>query len=203
MHRSFLVFAVGFIALMAGVLFYAARFPVQAPEPAPAPEPAAATSATAPVFPAFSLPDIEGNDRNIEEWRGSHLLLNFWATWCAPCRREIPLLKDFQNEFGDQGIQVIGIAVDFPDQVAAYAQQAEFNYPIVIGEEEAMAVAETSGIDFIGMPFTMIVAADGELLNSHIGEIFEADLEHIVNVLQLMDRGEIDRDAARAALNFP
>ena len=197
----------GFIALMAGALFYAARIPVEAPEkaegPAPVAAPAADASTATPVFPAFSLPGIDGADRNIEEWRGSHLLLNFWATWCAPCRREIPLLKDFQDEFASQGIQVIGIAVDYPDQVAAYAEQAQFNYPIVIGQEEAMAVAETSGVEFIGMPFTMIVASDGELLNYHIGEIFDADLEHIANVLRMLDSGEIDRDAARKALSFP
>ena len=186
---------------MAGALFYAARLPVQAPATSPAPEPAEVT-ANAPVFPAFSLPDLDGVDRNIEEWRGSHTLLNFWATWCAPCRREIPLLKQFQQEYGPEGIQVIGIAVDFPEEVAAYAEQAEFNYPILVGQEDAMAVAETSGVEFIGMPFTMILAADGELLNSHIGEIVEADLEHIVNVLTMLDNGEIDRDSARKALNF-
>ncbi len=193
----------GFIALMAGALFYAARLPVQAPEASQAEEPATGTAAAAPVYPAFRLPDIDGNERDIEEWRGSHTLLNFWATWCAPCRREIPLLKTFQDEHGRDGIQVIGIAVDFPEQVAAYAEEAQFNYPILVGQEDAMAVAETSGVEFIGMPFTMILASDGELLNSHIGEIVEADLEHIVNVLRMFDNGEIDRDSARKALDFP
>ncbi len=187
---------------MAGALFYAARLPVQAPATGPEEAPAAESATGAPVFPAFTLPDIDGVDRNIEEWRGSHTLLNFWATWCAPCRREIPLLKEFQDEYGDKGIQVIGIAVDFPEQVVAYAEEAQFNYPILVGQEDAMAVAETSGIDFIGMPFTMILAADGELLNAHIGEIVDADLEHIINVLELLDSGEIDRDSAREALDF-
>jgi len=97
---------------------------------------------------------------------------------------------------------VIGIAVDFADAVTDYAKAAEFNYPILIGQEDAMAVAETSGVEFIGMPFTMIVAADGELLNAHIGEIVDGDLEHIVRVLNLLDSGEIDRASARKALNF-
>ena len=65
-----------------------------------------------------------------------------------------------------------------------------------------MAVAETSGVEFIGMPFTMIVATDGELLNAHFGEIVEADLDHIAEVLRLLDAGEIDRASAREALNF-
>lgn len=201
MHRSFLVFAMAFVALMAGALFYAARIPVeiQAPEPVVAADPA---GIDAPVYPSFKLADIDGVERDFSEWSGKHRLLNFWATWCAPCRREIPLLKAFQDEHGNSGFQIIGIAVDYPDQVAAYAEEAQFNYPILIGQEDAMAVAETSGIEFIGMPFTMIVAADGELLNTHIGEIVDSHLEHIVKVLTLLDNGEIDKESARKALDF-
>lgn len=201
----------GFVALMAGALFYAARLPVQesATDTASATqnanvEVAASKTPVAdvePVYPSFTLPDLDGADRNFEEWRGNHTLLNFWATWCAPCRREIPLLKEFQDQHSANVIQVIGIAVDFPDEVAAYAEQAEFNYPVLIGQEDAMAVAETSGIEFIGMPFTMIVSADGQLLSSHMGEIFEDDLDHIVAVLEQFDDGEIDASGAREALD--
>ena len=201
MQRSFLIFATAFIALMAGALFYAARFPVQTEVPVAAIEPAAERTDDA-VYPSFQLADLEGNQRDFSEWDGKHRLLNFWATWCAPCRREIPLLKAFQDEHGGSGFQIIGIAVDFPEQVATYAETAEFNYPILVGQEDAMAIAETSGIDFIGMPFTMIVASDGELLNSRIGEIVDADLEHIVKVLTMLDNGEIDKESAREALHF-
>lgn len=201
MHRSFLIFATALIALMAGALFYAARFPVQEAVPEPVAE-AVETGAYAPIYPAFRLTDIDGVERDFSEWQGKHRLLNFWATWCAPCRREIPLLKTFQDEHGADGFQIIGIAVDFPEQVAAYAEEAEFNYPILVGQEDAMAVAETSGIEFIGMPFTMIVAADGELINTHVGEIKDSHLEHIAKVLTMLDTGEIDKDSARKALNF-
>ena len=206
MQRPFLIFATAFVAMMAGALFYAAHLPVEHSQAAAQAQSAPAADLAAaefqPVYPDFELPDLDGNVRRLTEWRGNHTLLNFWATWCAPCRREIPLLKSFHDEQGAEGIQVIGIAVDFTEQVLAYAEEAEFNYPVVIGHEEAMAVAESSGIDFIGMPFTMIVAADGELLNAHIGEIVEADLEHIDKVLAMLDSGEIDRDSARQALNF-
>ena len=192
----------GFIALMAGALFYAARLPVQAPDAAsPIVAPVVDQSQQA-VRPSFRLPAIEGTERDFSEWSGKHRLLNFWATWCAPCRREIPLLKAFQDERGDDGFQIIGIAVDFPEDVAKYAESAEFNYPILVGQEDAMAIAETSGVDFIGMPFTMIVAADGELLNSHMGEIHQEDLDHIVKVLTMLDNGEIDKESARKGLDF-
>jgi len=199
-HRSFLIFAVAFVALMAGALFYAARIPLQTTVPEPVAEQAEAV-AYAPIYPSFELTDIDGVERNFSEWQGKNRLLNFWATWCAPCRREIPLLKAFQEEH-DEGFQIIGIAVDFPEQVVAYAETAEFNYPILVGQEDAMAVAETSGVEFIGMPFTMIVAADGELINTHVGEIMDVHLEHIARVLTMLDNGEIDKDSARTALNF-
>jgi len=207
MQRSFLIFAMAFIMLIAGVLFYAARIPVEKAQPEttvaePATETAADDSGFVPVYPAFSLPDTDGVEHALAEWSGKHRLLNFWATWCAPCRREIPLLKAFQDEHGANGFQIIGIAVDFPEDVARYAESAEFNYPILVGQEDAMAIAETSGVDFIGMPFTMIVASDGELLNSHMGEIHEADLEHIVRVLNMLDSGEIDKESARKGLDF-
>jgi len=202
MQRSFLIFAMAFIMLMAGALFYAARIPVQAPDTGIPMVPPVIDQTQQAVHPSFKLPDIEGNERDFSEWSGKHRLLNFWATWCAPCRREIPLLKAFQDEHGDDGFQIIGIAVDFPEDVARYAESAEFNYPILVGQEDAMAIAESSGVDFIGMPFTMIVASDGELLNSHMGEIHEADLEHIVRVLNMLDSGEIDKESARKGLDF-
>lgn len=202
MHRSFLVFAMAFVALLAGALFYAARIPVQVSAPVSTIQPATADFVNEAIYPSFKLTDMDGVERDFSEWAGKHRLLNFWATWCAPCRREIPLLKAFQEAQQGYGFQVIGIAVDFPEQVTAYAESAQFNYPILVGQEDAMAVAESSGIDFVGMPFTMIVAADGELLNTHIGEIFEADLEHIVKVMTMLDHGEIDKESARKALNF-
>jgi len=203
-QRSFLIFATAFIAMMAGVLFYAARVPVQ--QAAPAAEEPAESTETAPefaaIYPSFTLPDVDGTPHEFSEWEGKHRLMNFWATWCAPCRREIPLLKAFQEEHGDEGFLVIGIAVDYPKEVATYAEKTNFNYPILVGQEEAMAAAETSGVEFIGLPFTMIVAADGELINTHVGEIKDSHLEHIYNVITMLDNGEIDKESAREALNF-
>jgi peroxiredoxin len=97
-------------------------------------------------------------------------------------------------------VQVIGVAVDFIEQVAAYAEDAEFNYPILVGQEDAMAAAEATGIDFIGMPFTMIVAPDGQLIKTHLGEIVEEHLELIVEVFERMRTGELDIAGARSVL---
>jgi len=169
----------------------ASSMPAQAPAPA-APQAEAALD--------FSLNDIDGKVRNLSDWQGKARLVNFWATWCAPCRREIPLLKQTQEDHAADNIQVIGIAVDFPEEVQAYAEEAQFNYPILVGQEDAMAAAEASGIDFIGLPFTMIIAPTGELLKSHIGEILESHIETILGVFDALETGRIDIAAAREAL---
>ena len=169
-------------------------------------ETAPATSQVVAPAPAhntrvdFTLPDLEGNEHQISEWDGKARLINFWATWCAPCRREIPLLKKTQTAHAENNLQVIGIAVEDLEPVIAYAEEAEFNYPVLIGQEDAMAAAEASGIDFIGLPFTMIVAPDGQLIKAHIGEIHEDQMALIIETFEQMRTGEIDIASAKSAL---
>ncbi len=201
MSKAFLIFTSALLAMMAGALFYAARIPVQESqsEPPLARQPAVAEIVT---HPSFTLPDAGGVNHELSEWDGKNRILNFWATWCAPCRREIPLLKAFQDEQSGNGFQVIGIAVDFPEAVANYAEAAQFNYPVLVGEQDAMAVAESSGVDFVGLPFTMFVATDGELLGAYIGELHQSHLDTIVDVMTRLERAEISKDDARVALDM-
>jgi thiol-disulfide isomerase/thioredoxin len=163
-------------------------------------EAAAAAVANSNSTVTFELADMHGVVRRSSEWDGQPKLLNFWATWCAPCRREIPLLKETQDKYTDIDLQVIGIAVDFQEDVVNYAAEAEFNYPVLIGQEDAMAVAESSGIEFIGLPFTMVVAPTGELIKTHIGEIVEEHIVDIADVLAEMQQGVLDVDGARERL---
>jgi len=148
----------------------------------------------------FRLPDLAGETRTMDDWAGELRVINFWATWCAPCRREIPLLKEIQSQHGEAGIQVIGIAIDDPEPVAEYAAEMEFNYPVLIGQEDAIAAAESFGIDFLGLPFTLIVAPDGELLNVHVGEFDAAQAQTMTSVLRDFLDGTLPVDEARAAL---
>lgn len=148
----------------------------------------------------FSLPDLAGETRTMADWDGELRVINFWATWCAPCRREIPLLKEIQAEHGEAGIQVIGIAIDDPGPVAEYAAEMEFNYPVLIGQEDAIAAAESFGIDFLGLPFTLIVAPDGELLNVHVGEFDRDQAQTMTSVLRRFLAGTLPAEEARAAL---
>ena len=202
MQRSMLILGVALLALMAGALFYAAQAPIKVAD-TPVNEsdtaPAGASDAAAGRV-TFALNDMDGVKRDFSEYAGSHSLINFWATWCEPCRREIPLLKDFHARQDEHGIQVLGLAFDVPEEVAFYAEAAEFNYPIFVGEQDVMAVAETSGVDVIGLPFTMIVHRDGELLSAVMGEIHQEELDVIADVFVELDAGDIDREAARARL---
>jgi len=184
---------------MAGALLYAVRIPTEIALEQAAPQP---TTLEAATHPAFTLPDLDGEDREFAEWDGKHRLINFWATWCAPCRREIPMLKAFQDEHGEAGFQILGIAVDYPDMVVPFAEEAEFNYPILTGQQDAMAVAESSGVEFIGMPFTMIVTRDGEFVGAYLGELHQSHLDDIVTILTRLDNGEISKKEVRGALDL-
>jgi thiol-disulfide isomerase/thioredoxin len=149
---------------------------------------------------AFEMPDLEGNMRALSEWEGDARLVNFWATWCEPCRREIPLLKQVQAQKAEKGLQIIGIAVEYPEDVLPYAEQAEFNYPILVGQQEAMEAAEQSGVEFIGLPFTMVISAAGDLVNVHSGEIKVEHIDRIVEVMQELGSGAVTLQQAREAL---
>ena len=92
--------------------------------------------------PEFSLADTAGVMRSITEWDGKAMVVNFWATWCAPCRREMPLLKALQAEYTDADIQIIGIAVDLREDVLGYLEQAPVNYPVMIGDQDAIDAAD-------------------------------------------------------------
>src|ERR1041385_8514187 len=83
----------------------------------------------------FALPDLGGKTRWMSEWQGKVIVLNFWATWCAPCREEIPLLIKAQNQYKARGVQIIGIAIDTPAAVAEFAKRMNINYPLLIANE--------------------------------------------------------------------
>ena len=163
------------VSAVAGYLAYEAWLAGKTPASAKQITSVEDLSEAAILRPDFTLPDVEGIDRSVEEWSGQALVINFWATWCAPCRREIPMLIKLQEEYQDQDVQVIGIAVDFPEEVKDYAAETPFNYPVLVGEQEAIDVAQQFGVDFIGLPFTVFTAPDGQVVEVHTGELLHED----------------------------
>lgn len=135
-------------------------------------EPATEARATEPPAyrPDFSLPDLDGTVRAFSEWDGTPTIVNFWATWCAPCRREIPVLMALKAEHGDS-LAVLGVAIDDADAVRSYVEEMGFNYPTLVGQLDAIEVAREFGNHIGALPFTAIVAADGRIHWSHAGEV--------------------------------
>lgn len=140
------------------------------------------TAGGADRVPALSLPDENGVTRSLDEWAGKALLINFWATWCAPCREEIPELVEAQTRFGDRGVQVIGIAVDRPEPVRRYMADLGFNYPSLVGETAGMDVMATFGNPG-SLPFTLAFDRDGALVGSKLGKVSAAEIREFVEAM--------------------
>ncbi len=129
-------------------------------------------------FEAPALPDSSGALRDPGEWQGSPLLVNFWATWCTPCREEIPLLVDAVGQYGPQGLKVLGVAVDDGDAVAGFEQEFAMNYPSLVGQTEGMALLQRYG-GGSGLPFTLAVDADGAVRGHKLGRISASEIERL------------------------
>ena len=153
------------------------------------------------TLPQFQLADRDGQLRSLADWPDKSLIVNFWATWCAPCRREIPLLQQLQREHAAEGFQVVGIAVDFRDKVLAYASDMQIDYPLLIGEQEALDAAAAFGVATVGLPFTVFSDARGRIVTAHLGELTAAEADLILDAVRRVNAGDAAPAEVRAALD--
>jgi thiol-disulfide isomerase/thioredoxin len=130
-----------------------------------------------------TFPDLSGTPRTIGSWKGKVLVVNFWATWCPPCLEEIPMFVRLQRELGQQGLQFVGIAVDRQDKVAQFVAKNAVNYPIMIGQLDAISVAESAGNDSGGLPYTLVFDRQGQVVSRHYGGLTEQELRPIIQKL--------------------
>ncbi len=141
----------------------------------PAPQKAAGSALT--ELWNLSLPDAKGQQHALSQWRGQVVVVNFWASWCAPCREEMPDFVALRTQFQPKGVEFIGIAIDNPASITQFLQQLPVNYPILIGEGAAHGLARQLGNPSGALPYTIVIDRDGRIVLKHLGRLPRATLE--------------------------
>jgi thiol-disulfide isomerase/thioredoxin len=181
--------------------------PTSAPASAPlsAPDlPAAPTQTTRTSMPltlpvTVALPDSSGTLHPLAEYLGHPLMLNFWATWCEPCRREIPLLQALHQERGNR-VQIIGVAVDFQKDVLPYARARGITYPLLMGEKDGLAAVNALGMQ-TQFPFTVFADSRGDIVAVKVGELHADEARMILAKVSAVDAGKLSLGAARIGVS--
>ena len=172
--------------------------PISVQSTAQPPAPPAEEPAGIPAkLPDFTLGDLQGEPRSILSWPGKSMIVNFWATWCAPCRREIPLLSELQKQHGPEGFQIVGVAVDIREDVVKYAQEIGIDYPILIGEQDGLDAVNKFGQGSIGFPFTVFTDNQGRIVLFHLGEIRKDQADVLFGAVRDVNSGKLTPAAAR------
>lgn len=197
--RNKTLWALALIAIAAGVSAFVVSRELLAPEPPPpAPPPTAGTQARIPELrPDVRLKDRDGELHSLGEWDGKPLVVNFWATWCAPCRREIPMLNQLAKDLEPSGAAVVGIAVDFREDVLKYLETMPIDYAVLIGEQDGLDAARAFGIENVALPFTVFIDSKGRIATLHMGELRRPQADVILSAIAAMDAEKLDMPAAR------
>jgi thiol-disulfide isomerase/thioredoxin len=170
LHRALLIAALALLAMIAGALFKLSKYEVDRPD-----EDAAAR------IHALSLPDLAGREHTLSEWRGKVVVANFWATWCPPCREEIPGFIRLNAEYAPKGVQFVGISIDSQEKVRDFAAEHGIDYMLLLGDSSVLQVASAFGNRARGLPFTVILGRDGEPYAVKLGRIEEKDLAGLLD----------------------
>ena len=150
-------------------------------------------------LPELTLPDLKGSPTPLTAFAGRPLIINFWATWCAPCRREIPLLRELRQRHRAEHLEVVGIALDFASAVRQYLQRVPIDYPLLIGEEGGASAAGQFGVETV-LPFSVFADSRGRVVALKIGELHSEEAEFILSEIARLDRGEAGMKEVQGAI---
>jgi thiol-disulfide isomerase/thioredoxin len=142
-------------------------------------DPADAKISPAALY-ATQLPDLNGQAQSLGQWQDKLLVLNFWATWCVPCREEIPRLIEAQRRHSAQGVQIVGVAVDSAEKTAVYSREIGMDYPVLVDEVGGLALARRLGNKPSVLPFTAFVDRQGRVSATVVGGVDQKGLEQIL-----------------------
>jgi thiol-disulfide isomerase/thioredoxin len=141
---------------------------------------AGADAAAVSALAATKFPDLSGEQVSLERWQGQVLVVNLWASWCPPCREEIPGLVRAQQKFASNGVQIVGIAFDSAAKSRQAAGELGINYPVLVAGMEAIDLVRKVGNRTGGLPYTLVLDRQGAPVAAHLGILSEADLERIL-----------------------
>jgi thiol-disulfide isomerase/thioredoxin len=211
LQRALAITLVVGVGLAAGFLSYRLQSgralpPAPAVTAQPDTDTAAALDAAAPaplpvpsVVPDLTFPDLKGIPTSLHAFAGTPLIINFWATWCAPCRKEIPLLRELRQHYRNQHLEVVGIALDFDTAVQQYLRKTPIDYPVLIGEQGGFTAAQQFGVQAV-LPFSVFADSRSRIVAVKVGELHREEADFILAEIGSLDRGQVGMDEARGAI---
>jgi thiol-disulfide isomerase/thioredoxin len=133
-----------------------------------------------PAVLSAVIADLAGQPQRVDQWQGKLVVLNFWATWCPPCVKELPAFVRLQRKYGPQGLQFVGIALDGREEVANFVAAHGVDFPVLVGEEDVARYMQRLGNTIGALPYTVVVTPDGTIHHTQQGEWPEADAARVI-----------------------
>lgn len=131
-------------------------------------------------IPDIRLKDLAGVEQPLHKWSGKVLAINFWATWCPPCREEIPDFIELQNQYGEQGLQFLGIALQYPEELTEFLEEFPLNYPTLAGGTDVIAAGKALGNGIGALPYTVIIDKEGIIKFTRRGKLSKSEAESVI-----------------------
>jgi peroxiredoxin len=191
---GFLLYRLGLLGREAPLALAPVHVTEGNPEPAPPHHPIPET------VPSVTLPGMDGKPRSLADFRGQPLLINFWATWCEPCRREIPLLERLRHARSATHLEIVGIAIDSPDAVRQYASTHGMDYPVLVGEQGGLDAVTAFGMDTV-LPFSVFADREGRVVTLKVGELHPDEATFILDEVDAVDSGRTPLAQARQEIS--
>jgi len=176
MNKTFLFVSIAILGLSGG--YFANRLLTN-----PLSSSAKTETGTPEYAPAFNLKDLQDKSRSSQEWQGKVMMVNFWASWCPPCVREIPAFIKLQETYGKQGLVIIGIALDSKQSIVDFTDPMDMNYPVLMAEKEGVALAKAFGNRLGVLPYTVIIDRTGRIIYTHRSELTFDVAEKVIKPL--------------------